>query len=267
MIANNLICSNSLGTPVNSFESFGGGIYCYLSHAEITGNTFTENEVLTPGDGNGGGLYCLQSLANIEGNIFRQNHALNGAAIYGNWSELRVMHNLVQTNALYTNSPYMGSGDGALTFLFAPDLLLEANTVQGNIAVYGAGVCLRSSYAARVRNNIIVNNLAYDFSGFGSGGQGGGLLCDVNVNATGNVVIVNNTLVGNNAPPTFLGHFGGGMAVTLYTNGLILANNIVVSNSSGIWRYPYLSYQPVLQNNCVNNSNANNIREPAGRPG
>jgi hypothetical protein len=71
-------------------------------------------------------------------------------------------------------------------------------------------------------------------------------------------------VVGNNAPPNILGHFGGGMALTLYTNGLILANNIVVSNSSGIWRYPYLSYQPVLQNNCLNNSNANYINLPAG---
>jgi Right handed beta helix region/Disaggregatase related len=261
VIANNLIRSNSLGSPFNSFESFGGGLYCYLSHAEITGNTFAENEVLKQMTGNGGGAYCRESLADITGNIFRQNHARDGAAIYGNYSELRVARNIVQSNALYNISPlptYMGSGDGALTFLFAPDLLLEANVIQGNVAVFGAGVCLRSCFAARVQNNVIVDNLAYDFSGFGSGGEGGGLLCDVGVNATGSVVIANNTLVGNNAPPTFLGHFGGGMALTLYTNGLVVANNIIVSNSSGIWRYPYLSYQPVLQNNCVNNSNANN---------
>lgn len=268
LISNNLIRSNSLGSPFSTFESFGGGLYGYLSHAEITGNTFTDNEVLTQEDGNGGGIYCLQCQASIEGNIFRQNHALDGAAIYGNWSELRVMRNVVQSNALYNVSPlpaYMGSGDGALTFLFAPDLLLEGNTVRDNIAVFGAGVCLRSCYSARVQNNIIANNLAYDFSGFGSGGQGGGLFCDVNVNATGLVVIANNTIVGNSAPPSFLGHFGGGLALTLYTNGLILANNIIVSNSSGIWRYPYLSYQPVLQNNCLNNSNANNyVNLPAG---
>lgn len=171
VIAGNLICSNSIGSPVNTFEAYGGGIYCYLSHAEITGNTFTENEVLTPGDGDGGGLYCRQSLANIAGNTFRQNHALDGAAIYGDYSELRVAHNLVQTNALYTTAPYMGSGDGALTFSFAPNLLVEANTVQGNVAVYGAGLCLRNSFAARIQNNLIVDNLAYDFSGFGSGGQ------------------------------------------------------------------------------------------------
>jgi parallel beta-helix repeat protein len=268
VIANNLIRSNSLGSPFNSFESFGGGLYGYLSHTEITGNTFAENEVLTQEDGNGGGIYCLKSQATINGNLFRQNHARDGAAIYGNWSELRVMRNLVQSNALYNLSPlpvYMGSGDGALTFLFAPNLLLEGNTIQGNIAQFGAGVCLRSSYAARVQNNVIVDNLAYDFSGFGGGGQGGGMLCDVGVNATGLVVIANNTIVGNSAPPNILGHFGGGMALTLYTNGLFLANNLIVSNSSGIWRYPYLSYQPMLQNNCVNNSNANNyVNLPAG---
>jgi hypothetical protein len=260
VIANNLIRSNSLGSPFNVWESYGGGMYGYLSHAEITGNTFTENEVLTRGDGDGGGLYSFRCMANIEKNTIRYNHAANGAAIYANLSELRVAGNLVQTNLLYTNAPsvYMGSTDGALTFRFSPDLLLEANIIQGNIANFGAGICLRSPFAARVRNNVIMGNTAWDYSGFGSGGQGGGMACDVGVNATGATVIVNNTIVGNNAPLTILGHFGGGIALTLYTNGLILANNIIASNSSGIWRYPYLSYQPVLQNNCLNNSNANN---------
>lgn len=267
VIANNLIRSNSIGSPFNTFESFGGGLYAFLSHADIAGNNFYENEVLAQMDGNGGGIYCLRSMASIERNVFRQNHALDGAALYGNDSELRVVQNVVQSNRLYNISPlpaYMGSGDGAVTILFAPDLLLEANTIQGNIADFGAGVCLRSCFAARVQNNLIWDNLAYDFSGFGGGGQGGGLLCDVGIVTTGAVVIANNTIVGNRAPPSLLGDFGGGLALTLYTNGLILANNIVASNSSGIWRYPYLSYQPVLQNNCVNNSNANYLNLSAG---
>lgn len=267
VIASNLIRSNSIGSPFNSFEAKGGGFYGYLSHAEIIGNTFTENEVLTMMSGNGGGMYCLQSMANIEGNAFRFNHALNGAAIYGNLSELRVARNVVQTNALYAHAPptYMGSGDGALTFLFSPNLLLEANTVRGNIADYGAGVCLTMPSAARVQNNLILDNLAWDYSGFGSGGWGGGIKCDLGANATGAVVIAHNTIVGNNAPPTPLGHFGGGIALTPNTNGIVLANNIVVSNSSGIWRYPYVSCQPVLVNNCVNNSNGvNYVNLPAG---
>lgn len=265
-IKSNVIRSNSLGSPFNSWESYGAGVYAHLSHAEITGNNFADNEVLTRGDGDGGGIYALQSMATIEANTFRQNHAVNGAAIYGNWSELRVVGNQVETNALYRHVPsvYMGSGDGALTFRFAPNLLLDGNTIRGNTAVFGGGVCLRSCYAARVHNNLIVGNLAFDYSGFGGGGEGGGLYCDMGVNATGSVVIANNTVVGNSAPPTFLGHFGGGIAITLFTNGVVLANNIIASNSSGIWRYPYLSYQAILRNNCLQNSNANYVNLEAG---
>ncbi len=260
MIANNVIRSNSLGSPFNSFKVLGGGFYGYLSHAEITGNTFAHNEVLNTFDGSGGGAYFLQCMANIAGNTFRFNRALNGAALYGNLSELRVARNVVQTNALYSHAApvYMGSGDGALTFLFAPNLLVEANTVQGNIADYGAGLCLNLPFAARVRNNLILDNLAWDYSGFGSGGWGGGIKCDLGLNATGAVVIAHNTIVGNSAPPTFLGHFGGGIALTPNTNGIILANNIVASNSSGIWRYPYVSHQPVLLNNCVHDNSGVN---------
>ncbi|MCL4786851.1 MAG: DUF1565 domain-containing protein [Verrucomicrobia bacterium] len=256
MIANNVIRSNSLGSPFNSFKVLGGGFYGYLSHAEITGNTFAHNEVLNTFDGSGGGAYLFQCLANIIGNTFRFNRALNGAALYGNLSELRVARNVVQTNALYSHAApvYMGSGDGALTFLSAPNLLVEVNTIQGNIADYGAGLCLNLPFAARVRNNLILDNLAWDYSGFGSGGWGGGIKCDLGLNATGAVVIAHNTIVGNNAPPTFLGHFGGGIALTPNTNGIILLNNIVVSNSSGIWRYPYVTHQPVLLNNCVHDN-------------
>ncbi len=260
MIANNVIRSNSLGSPFNSFKVLGGGFYGYLSHAEITGNTFAHNEVLNTFDGSGGGAYFLQCMANIAGNTFRFNRALNGAALYGNLSELRVARNVVQTNALYSHAApvYMGSGDGALTFLFAPNLLVEANTIQGNISDYGAGLCLNLPFAARVQNNLILDNLAWDYSGFGSGGWGGGIKCDLGLNATGAVVIAHNTIVGNNAPPTFLGHFGGGIALTPNTNGIILANNIVVSNSSGIWRYPYVTNQPVLLNNCVHDNSGVN---------
>lgn len=265
-IANNLIRSNSLGSPYNSWESYGGGLYCYLSHAEIVRNTISENEVLMTVGGGGGGIYCLQSRANIEGNLFRNNRAPNGAAVFGNLSELRLARNIVQSNAFYTGPQpvYMGANYGALTFWFPPGLLIEGNTIQANVAVYGAGVCLLSPAAARLENNLIIDNLAWDYSGFGSGGWGGGIKCDLNANATGAVVIAQNTIVGNSAPPTPLGHLGGGIALTLNTNGIVLANNIVVSNSSGIWRYPYTSYQPVLLHNCLNNSNVNYVNLSSG---
>jgi hypothetical protein len=210
IIAQNLIRSNSIGSPFNSFESFGGGLYAYAAHAEIRDNHFLDNEVLTRMTGSGGGLHCLQSLATIERNVFRRNRAISGAAVYSSLSQLRIAHNLVQSNFLYHVPPtYFGSLYGALTFLFPTDLLVDANRIEGNVAVYGAGICLRSPFSARVQNNLILDNLAYDFSGFGSGGQGGGLYCDITANATNPTVIAHNTVMGNHAPPTILGPLGG----------------------------------------------------------
>ena len=135
-IANNLICSNSLGSPFNSFESFGAGIYCYLSHATIASNHFVENEVLERMTGRGGGICCQESMALIEGNRFSQNHAQEGAAIYAALSELRIRGNVVQSNAFYRTVPsvYMGSGRGALTLWLVSDAILEGNIIEGNTA-------------------------------------------------------------------------------------------------------------------------------------
>jgi len=51
---------------------------------------------------------------------------------------------------------------------------------------------------------------------------------------------------------------GGGIAMTLIRSNLLVLNNIVASNSSGIWRHPGSYYYPELRRNCVNNSNAVN---------
>ena len=258
-IANNLICSNSIGSPYNSFESFGGGLYCYLSHATIASNTFAENEVLTRMDGNGGGVFSQESMATIESNVFIRNHALNGAALYSSLSELRIRQNLVQSNALYHTVPslYMGSGNGALTFWLDTALFVDGNTIQGNIAVTGGGISLGSCASARLCNNVVMQNLAYDYSGFGEGGMGGGLYLISNLGST-NVVVANNTFVGNNAPATFMGEMGGAVALTVISNQPVLANNIIAFNSSGIWRDWRTSLQPLLESNCLTNDNGHN---------
>ncbi|MCL5097490.1 MAG: right-handed parallel beta-helix repeat-containing protein, partial [Candidatus Omnitrophica bacterium] len=266
VIANNNLQTNSIGSPFNVFESFGGAIYCYLGHVEITGNAFIENEVLNKEDGAGGGIYCNESMATIEDNVFSRNHAHDGAAIYGTLSPLLVARNTIESNALYSYYPYQGSSYGALTFSFVSNLVVEANTVRGNVAVFGGGICLNSCLASRVHNNLVLDNLAYDFSGFGGGGMGGGIYCMVNVNSTTDTIIANNTLVGNNAPASFLGDMGGAIAITLMTNKLILANNIVASNSSGIWRDWRTTIMPVLQNNCVNNINHNDYNNLSADP-
>lgn len=260
VIATNLIRSNSLGSPFNTTESYGGGIYCYLGHAEITGNTIAHNEVLNTFDGSGVGLYCLQSLARVEQNVFRENRAENGAAIYASLSSLRIARNLIESNWLYNTYPlpvYFGSDNGAITLSFAYDSIVEANTVRANVAAYGAGLHLANCWGGWIVNNVIVNNRSYDPTAAGAG-WGGGIYCMVNQNATNDLVVAHNTFVGNTATASYGGEVGGAIAATILTNKFVLANNIIVSNSSGIWRHPGSFAAATLRHNCVLNCNANN---------
>jgi hypothetical protein len=254
-IVNNIIRSNSIGSPYNSFEAYGGGLYCYLSHAQVRSNSFFENEVLKRMNGDGGGIYCNESMATIEGNSFVQNRALDGAAVFAWISDLRISHNLVLSNALYHSVPslYMGSGYGALSFWGCSNVLVEANWIRGNSGSTGGGIYLSSCTAGLIQNNLVKDNLAYDYSGFGAGGMGGGIYCMINLNAAGQTRIVHNTILSNNAPASILGHLGGGIAMTLITNTITLANNIIAGNSSGIWRDWRTSVMPSLSHNCLEN--------------
>jgi hypothetical protein len=144
------------------------------------------------------------------------------------------------------------------------EFLIEANTIRGNVAQAGAGISLQSCEAGRVIKNLIVDNRAA-FATPGSSGKGGGIDCLVNLNAT-NLVIANNTLVGNTAPAIFGSELGGAVAMTLIRNNLTIANNIIVSNSSGIWRLPGSTLLPTLRNNCVNNSNGVNYLNLSAGP-
>jgi len=75
----------------------------------------------------------------------------------------------------------------------------------------------------------------------------------INLNASGQTRILHNTILSNNAPESFLGHMGGGIAMTLITNAITLANNIIAGNSSGVWRDWRTSLQPGLSHNCLQN--------------
>ena len=258
-IANNLIRTNSIGSPYTAADAQGAGLYGYLSHAVITGNTFLENENLNTFDGKGGGIHGKESMMDIEANVFRGNRARIGSAFFATLSSLRFARNLVESNSFYSSYPlpaYLGSQEGGVALTAVSEFLIAANTIRGHVAQTGAGISLQSCEAGRVINNIIVDNRAA-FATPGSSGMGGGLHCMVNLTST-NLVVANNTFVGNTAPALFGGELGGALAMTLIRSNLTIANNIIVSNSSGIWRPPGSTLSPALRNNCVNNSNGVN---------
>jgi hypothetical protein len=270
-IANNLITRNSLAYD-NSLTfpqppSYGAGIYCDLSYAVITGNTIRDNEILNTFDGSGGGVYCIRSMPTIEGNTFSQNHAVYGAAIYAEQTSPAIHGNVIQNNAMYNTYPlplYLGSMSGAVTIETGARFWIEGNTISSNTAALGAGVTLSSPIAGRLENNLFIANHAYDPTA--GGGMGGGVYCLISTNAVETVTIAHNTLVGNVASNLF-GEQGGGLAISLVppTDKLLIANNLIVSNSSGIYQTLTTPMsRAALLNNDLFNQHSNYLNLPAG---
>lgn len=268
LLANNVVRSNSVGNPFGSNGTAkGGGIYLYLSHAQVTNNTIIRNEVLDTTAGSGGGLYCIRSKPTVAGNSFQENHAAYGSALTADpLSSLRFTGNRVLTNFMYNSLPfptYQGAFEGAVYLIGCNGFLVEGNVLQGNWADAGAGLDLKASQNGVVQNNLIVGNLARE--PVSQSGMGGGIYCDM-ADPSADIRILNNTIAYNTATSPFAGDQGGGIAVSLPpTNTMALANNIVVSNSGGI--YVRLGTQPPAGPGDAHNCLVNPVNYTGLAPG
>ncbi len=267
VITNNVITRNSLAydNTTNQFPSYGAGIACELSYAVIGGNTIEENEILNDFDGSGAGVYCLQSMPLIIGNRIARNQAAYGPAVYAWASTPLIVGNTIESNSMYVVMPlYRGAAEGAISIHLADDALVEGNRITGNTASTGAGLYFSAFRAGRVENNLFVGNHAYDPTALG--GMGGGLYVFVTTNATSTIRVANNTIVSNVASNLFQ-EMGGGIAFTLVppATNLLLANNLIVSNSSGLYQTPTSPMpKPGLSHNNVFNRSTNYIGLAAG---
>jgi len=261
-ISNNIIRQNSLGNPFVGGYPKGSGVACYMSYTLITGNTITENEVL-PYAGWGGGIYCALGEPDIKANTIADNRARYGSAIGCNNCEARIIDNVIEGNSMYENGQYMGAPEGAVDMWLCSDFLIDRNVIRNNRAWKGAGLTIQSNFAGKVTNNLIADNVTYDPSTY-TGGMGGGVYCQVAPNATGDIEIVNNTIVGNTAT-AYLMEQGGGIAVALPDDKILIANNVIAYNSSGIFRYPVFPLlDPNLVTNCLYNGTYNYVNMSAG---
>jgi parallel beta-helix repeat protein len=264
LIENNIITQNSVGNPINNAEypGYGGGLYIYMFFGSIRGNAFTQNEVINTFDGSGGGIYCNFSMPTIQGNSFTLNHAPDGAAIFATMSMPDIIGNTIETNDMYVLTPlYNGATNGAVFIYMNEDFLVQSNTIKGNTAAAGAGLAVSTNWAGKILNNLITGNVAEN--AYHTGGMGGGIFASVQDSATEDLLIANNTIVGNTAtlligsPPS--NEQGGGVALSFPYTGvasppakLVMANNIVAFNSSGVWHYPWSPMLvPTLENNDV----------------
>lgn len=262
VITNNVITRNSLAydNTTNQLPSYGAGIACESSYAVIANNTIEDNEILNDFDGSGGGIYCLKSMPLITGNRLARNQAGYGPAIYAWASTPLIVGNTIESNGMYVRLPlFRGAVEGAVSLHLADDALIEGNRFVGNTAGTGAGLHFSAYRAGEVANNLFVANHAYDPTAFG--GMGGGLYVFVTTNASSAIRVVNNTLVGNVASNLFM-EMGGGIAFTLVppATNLLLANNLIVSNSSGLYQTLTTPMpKPHLSHNNVFNPRANYV--------
>jgi hypothetical protein len=275
LIQNNTIRHNSLGNPFDSPNKtgYGAGIYTYLSYALIQNNTITENEIINNNSdtGRGGGIYFFRSMPTILRNTITNNRAISGAGIYGLYAYPRIIGNTIENNSFYTTMPgyYMGANEGAITLSMCWDFLIKGNRIKGNLAEAtggtGAGVNVKTNLAGRIQNNLILSNNA--------NGMGGGIYALAPLNATSSLYIVNNTIVKNRG--SYGMEQGGGLAVSIpppnpvnpnpIPNRIIVANNIIAFNSSGIFEtLTNPMVPPTLVKNDVFNTRNNYINLSAG---
>jgi hypothetical protein len=269
VITNNFITRNGLAydNTTNQFPSYGAGIALDLSYAVIGGNRIEENEILNDFDGSGAGIYCERSMPLIIGNSLSHNRAKFGAALYAWGASPQIVGNTIRSNSMYVVMPlFFGAAEGAVAVHLADDFLIEGNWIEGNTAAAGAGLYLPVFRAGQIRNNVMVGNRAYDPTAYG--GMGGGLYCMVTTNVAEPVQIVHNTFVGNSATYSLFGkEEGGGLAFTLVppAKGLVIANNLIVSNSSGIFQTPTTPMAAAtLAHNNLFNLGANYLGLSAG---
>ena len=255
ILANNTIRWNSIGSPYAALLPFaeGAGIGCFVAHPTITSNTIMENENLYR-SGQGGGIYCNQSWPWILNNAILTNRAVYGGAIFCTLSEPRISGNRIEANTMYDFfAMFQGATWGAVALNLCRNFSIDGNRIADNMAFSGAGICLPGCFNGTILNNFIVNNHAVQAGTIG--GTGGGIYCLVHATPPGDdlddVLILNNTIAGNTATSLFAAGGGGGIALDILEERIVLANNVVAFNSSGIYQQVINTREPLFIRNDV----------------
>ncbi len=265
VISGNEIVRNSLGDPNTTPEaaSQGGGIGLLGSHALVTGNTITDNETLED-NGEGGGIYCEWSMAEIVGNRLARNHAPNGPAVYCIYARPMLTGNLIEANDHYYLPPlYFGHSYGTVELRSCWDLALLQNVFRGTSSMMSGGaVYISQPERGTIAGNLFEDNRAWNRQ-TGAGGQGGAIYLMTNSSPDDDVTIVGNTFVGNTAMDPYLGEQGGAISLVPLSNRVVIANNVMAFNSSGIYQ-PVGMAQPTLLSNAMWNGAYDYVHLSAG---
>ncbi len=242
-IANNRIVGLS--------NSLQGAVYCSGGKPVITYNTLANNGIAYFDSTSlsqkylGGGIKCDSTEALIIRNIIVGNMAQVGGGIYVEGGSPRIEGNTVNANA--ASSFAGGICCWKTTDAVVINNIVNANMVLGSSSTYsGAGISAVHATNVLIANNVILGN-SITFRASLAPRGGSGVYCGENSSGK----IVNNTVL----------HNRGGDTGGIYgkTNQVVIANNIVAYNSSGIGGALDLP----LFNNCIfDNGTANLVNIP-----
>ena len=154
---------------------------------------------------------------------------------------------------MYDFFAMLGATWGAVTLYSCRNFTINGNRIADNTALSGAGICVPGAFNGTIVNNVIANNHADQPNT--TGGTGGGIYCQINQTPMDddldNVRILNNTIVGNTATSFFAMGGGGGIALDILEERIVIANNVVAFNTSGVYQQAANTNQPLFIRNDV----------------
>lgn len=191
-----------------------GGVYVGVGSAPvIRNNTIIDNSASL-----GAGIYCAdQSNPQIYDNIIQSNRATSGrgGGIYCVNCSALIYNNTVRANVAYN-----GGGIYALALPPSPDAVVEDfpviinNVISGNTGIlYGGGILVKNSSHTIANNTVVANN---------AGLEGGGMF----IERAADIAQANILLVGNN----IIAFNGSGIYVSGDAEMLWILTNCVYGN-------------------------------------
>lgn len=231
----------------NNISPQGGGIGLYGSTAVVRHNVIHDNKAAADGQGWGGGILFTFSTPLIEDNDLYKNNASDGGGIHFTYSKPWIVGNRIHDN---TGNGIFAQNNRYALWVNGDWMLIARNVLYRNYAEGNGGGISLMFCPGQVVNNL----LAYNWTG---GTQGGGLHISQDSGLDGPLLVLNNTIVGsqcNFLKPWGMVFQGAGVClIQMGTPNVVLANNIIAFNQTGLFNYSGLgqSASPLLVNNCV----------------
>ncbi|HOW67211.1 MAG TPA: right-handed parallel beta-helix repeat-containing protein [Candidatus Paceibacterota bacterium] len=244
VVANNVIQQNT--------ANLGGGVGGFGGAPLIVNNRILNNSAGADGKGWGGGLHFTHSMPTIEDNVISGNTASEGGGIFASMSWPWILHNDISRN---TGHGVKCALTRSLDWIVTREMSISRNAIYGNTTSDQGGGIYALFCVGRIESNLIVQNQVGTFAG---GFVGGGMSLMSGDSADDLLVVANNSVLGNQAE--YLGLTGGGGIATLLLKvpNMVLINNLVAYNNTGIYNHPSSPVSPVLiRNNVWGNGSSN----------